>query len=78
MINTDKKIELLDLMRMENQRNKRKDNLSVITGASNKVLEELNYFPPMAQISALTATQAKGLGSGYMYSKGLVNDISNP
>lgn len=49
--------------------------MSVITGASTRALEELNYLPPMAQISALTATQAKGLGSGFLYSKGLVNDI---
>ena len=48
MINLDKKLDLLDLMRLENQRNKRKDNLSVITGASNRALEDLNYMPPMA------------------------------
>ena len=64
------------------KQNKKIDNIATITGVSSEDLRKNHskYDKEIgdAQISSLTAQQARGQGPGYMYCKGLVNDLKAP
>ena len=83
-LSRSKKSELLQQMRRGNKSIKNLDNLAVITGIPGERLREkvgeVGQVKEIAvaQISALTAEQARGHGTGYIFSKHLVSGLRSP
>jgi hypothetical protein len=77
-LNLRDKKSLVDKMKKSNVEMKKRDNLAVITGAGVNAFANYEQERAMAQISTLTAQQARGHGTGFMYSQRLIKNLMSP
>lgn len=80
-IGYSQKKEILTKLKEKNKQMKKMDNLSILTGSVDRIKKDFHKYDKeiaIAQISALSTKQAKGHGTGYIYSRGLVKQLMSP